>query len=314
MRANRHGMTLGVLLLATGCLEYGHEAALQAPRPPDEDEVPEGYQLDEFQGGGDSTADVIVFGDTSGSMEEELRTLGETITAFVERLATHVDDWQLAAVTGGTGCSPSGVLTPQTNDFADRFADAITEPVGDDTEAEQALRNVLEVMKESGPGECNEGLLRGGLLHIVFVSDENEESPGYDDSPGYWRDWLTQIQEEHGDPSKVILSAVAGPTPMGCSGADPGFGYDGPVAATGGKYISICDDWASEIDLLADVAGERATFPLSDIPAPETIEVWVDDAPVAADGFAYDQPSNTITLDEPLQAGQTISILYEIVQ
>jgi hypothetical protein len=97
-------------LMAAGCMDYGTGQKVGRGAPPGPDDVPEGWNLEEFEGGGGSTADVVVFGDTSGSMEEELRTLGETITTFVERLATHVDDWQLAAVTGGNGCSPSGVL------------------------------------------------------------------------------------------------------------------------------------------------------------------------------------------------------------
>jgi hypothetical protein len=300
-------------LMAAGCMDYGTGQNVGRGVPPGPDEVPEGWNLEEFEGSAGTTADVVVFGDTSGSMDEELRTLGQTITAFVQRLATHVDGWQLAAVTGGDGCSPSGVLTPSTDDYAERFADAITTEVGDDDEAEMGLHNVLQVLQNSGPGECNEGLVRGGLLHIVFVSDENEESPGYDESPAYWGEWVQRIGEAHGDPSQVIMSAVAGPTPTGCFGADPGFGYDAVVEATGGEFLSICDDWASEIDLLADATSTRDRFPLADIPVSETLQVWVNELELLRDaGYTYDQPANMVTLADPTGPGDTVAIYYQI--
>ncbi|MEZ4236922.1 MAG: vWA domain-containing protein [Myxococcota bacterium] len=216
-----------VAAMLAGCVEYDPASGLQPGVIPGPDEVPEGYALETFEGGGQSTVDVLVVGDTSGSMDEELRTLGDTITRFVDRLASIVDDWQLAAVTDGSGCTASGTLTPSTGDYAERFADALVDPIGDDSEAEMGLRNVTQVLRDADRG-CNEGILRGGLLQIVFVTDENDESPGYDEALDYWRDYLDEIGSLHGDPTRVKISAVAGSTPQGCKGADPGFGYDGP--------------------------------------------------------------------------------------
>ena len=112
-----------VCLALAGCVEYEPGSNLDVG-PPDPGSVPEGFRLESFEGGEGGTVDVIVVGDTSGSMEDELRTLGRTITPFVERLSTFTDDWRLAAVTSGDGCAASGVLGPDTPRYADRFAAA----------------------------------------------------------------------------------------------------------------------------------------------------------------------------------------------
>ena len=255
--------------IVAGCVEYNPVAGVgpaTLPGAPTPETITEAEVLDVFEGGGAATVDVIVFGDTSGSMDEELETLAQTITPFVERLATHIEDWQLAAVTEDHGCSASGVLGPDTPRFAEVFADAIVDEADDGEET--GLLDVTRAVEKSGPGQCNEGLVRGGTLQIVFVSDENEESPGYDEAPSYWRSYLDRIGEAHGDASRVKMSAVIGPTPLGCPGADPGFGYDAVVAATGGQTLSICGDWASQIDLIADAVPLRTNFPLSEVPIP----------------------------------------------
>ncbi|MEQ1505137.1 MAG: hypothetical protein ABMB14_23080 [Myxococcota bacterium] len=295
-----------------GCVDYDPRSGLSAGLPPSPDEVEEGWAVEEFTGQETTTVDVIVFADTSGSMDEELQTLGETITPFVERLATRVEDWQLAAVTNGAGCSPSGVLTPDSPRYAETFADALVEPGNSDDQSEMGLNNVAEVVERSGRGDCNEGLVRGGALQVLFVTDENEQSPGFDESPAYWREYLDRIVAVHGDASQVQLSAVAGPTPNGCRGADPGFGYDAPVAATGGEYLSICDDWASQIDLIADSVALRSTFPLVDVPVPDTISVWVNDVALGASGFDYDQPTNAVVLVSPVGGSDTVVVEYQV--
>ena len=293
------------------CVEY-EPGANTGFGPPAPDEVEDGFLLETFDGGGATTVDVIVVGDTSGSMEEELETLGRTITPFVERLSTYASDWRIAAVTSGSGCSASGVLGPDTPRYAEVFADALVQPIGDDDEAEMELRNVVRAIEKSGPGDCNEGLVRGGMLQVLFVSDENDESPGYDASPDYWRDYVDQMGEAHGDPSRVKISAVAGPAPFGCPGADPGFGFEGPVSVTGGEFLSICDDWASQIDLVADSAAVRSTFPLADLPVPDTIRVWLDDDALGEGAFSYDARANAVTLDAPARSDDTVSIEYQL--
>lgn len=275
--------------------------------------MPDESALDSWDLRSGTAIDVIVFGDTSGSMDEELRTLGQTVTPFAERLAETVDDWQLASINGDDGCTQTGILTPDTPNFADRFADALTQSPWDEDTDEQGLSTAARAVRESRPGGCNEGLVRGELLHLIFVSDENDESPGFDESPSYWRDYWTQIVEQHGDELMVTMSAVAGPTPGGCTGADPGFGYDGAVAGTSGEFLSLCDDWAADIDLLADAGVVRDTFPLSERPVATTIEVWINAVGVGGDRWRYDAGANAVVFDaDPPVGGDQVDILYTV--
>lgn len=282
-------------------------------------DLPEGSAQDAFDLPEVRTIDVIVFGDNSSSMEEELRTLGASITPFVDRLATQVADWQLAAITGNTGCAGSGVLGPTSPDFATTFTAAVTTPTGAESEDEMAFQNVARVVENSGPGACNAGLVRGGLLHLVFVSDENDESPGFDGDPDYWRTYLDRIAAVHGDVDSIVISAVAGPTPGGCereaedADADPGEGYDRAVAGTGGEFLSICDDWASQIDLLADAGTVRTEFPLSEAPEPGTLQVWVNQVERPTSDWTWDPVKNEVrfVLNAP-HPGDRVDLLYEV--
>lgn len=316
-------VALGLIL---GCSEYDVSSGLDlgvptetedGGGPPGPGDVPEGFALDGWDLPREGTIDVIVYGDTSSSMAEELVTMGSVVTAFVERLAENVSDWQLAAITGDTGCAVNGILTANRPDFAAQFADAIvTPPVmngGFDID-EMGFQNVAIGVEESGPGDCNDGLVRGGLLHLIFLSDENDESPGFDGPADYWRDYYDRIVAVHGDPLMITISAVAGPTPDGCNGADPGFGYDEAVTGTGGEFLSICDNWPDQIDLLADAGSIRDTFVLSDLPITTSIELWINGVEIAPGGrWVYDAPRNAVIfVSDPPAAGDRVDILYEV--
>jgi hypothetical protein len=304
-----------------GCIEYdslsGVDAGLGATEttepPLATEELPPGWAGESWDLPAESdTIDVIFYGDTSNSMTEELVTLGENVASYLDRMAQFVPDWQLATVTGNTGCAVNGILTPQTPGYTDAFADAIVTPPVDTDEDEMGLQNVAIAVEASRPGGCNEGLVRGGLLSIVFISDENDESPGYDADPDYWRGYYDRIAAVHGDPLSIVISAVAGPTPDGCEGADPGFGYDEAVAGTAGELLSICDDWAGQLDLLADAAVIRDTFVLSEPAVPETIQVWINAVELPDTSWTWFAPRNAIVLDQPAQPGDRVDIVYEV--
>lgn len=321
------------LLALMGCMEYTQIASnardlpsetppgqTGSDEPPQGSTIPEGWVVDTWELPAASTIDVIVYGDTSGSMSEELVTMGQTVRPFIERLAATVPDWQLATVTGDTGCAVNGILRPETPDYEELFADAIvTAPdMGSVDIDEMGFQNTAIAVEESLPGGCNEGLVRGGLLHLIYVSDENDESPGFDDDPDYWRDYLERIEDVHGDGRMITISAVTGPAPDGCEGggaeAEPGYGYVEAIAATGGELLSICSEWTDDIDLLADAGTTQDTFPLSDPPAPGSISVWLDGEQVsAADRWSYDGDRNAVVfLSNPPGPGQRVDVLYKV--
>ncbi len=257
--------------------------------------------------------DLIVFGDTSGSMTEELVTMGDRITAFVERLAELSADWQLAAVTGPDGCNQGGILTEDDADFASAFAAGVMTPPGEDEVDEWGLNNVWAAVELSDAGECNEGLLRDeALLHAIFLSDEDDNSPGWDSGDAdYWKAYTEPIIDRKDDASLVTFSAIAGPVPDGCTGAEPGIGYAEAVDESAGEFLSICDDWYDQVDVLAETSVTRKVFPLEGEPYVDSISVSVNGIP-RMEGWAYRDEQNAVVFSaDPPTSGDVVQIFYD---
>jgi hypothetical protein len=260
--------------------------------------------------------DVLFFGDTSSSMTEELQTLGARIEEFVTELATYTEDWQLLAVTGPDGCGVGGVITPATPDYAATFAAGILTPPGDDLVDEWGLYNVVAALEQTGRRECNAGFLReDAMLSVVLISDEDDNSPGWDSGDAdYWQTYVDAMVAAKGSADAVTVSAVAGPLPDGCPGAEPGTGYAEAVEATGGEFLSICDAWYEHLDAVVDVSVARAIFELSAVPVPETLRVAVDGY-VREGDWEYDCELNAVRfLTDPPRAGDQVAIRYEVAE
>jgi hypothetical protein len=270
------------------------------------EQVEEHWDLTEVWG-----ADVLFFGDTSSSMTEELQTMGEQVTSFAEGLAAYTADWQLLAVTGPEGCGNGGVITPSNADFAATFAEGILRAPGEDLVDEWGLHNAAQAVEQTDAGECNEGFLRDdAMLSVVFISDEDDNSPGWDSGDtSYWQPYVDAVVAKKGDASAVAFSAVTGPVPDGCVGAEPGHGYADAVAATGGAFLSICDAWYEQLELLVDVSVRRELFELSDVPDPDSITVAVNIQ--VHEDWEYDAVQNAVRfLADPPMSGDTVTIRY----
>jgi hypothetical protein len=260
--------------------------------------------------------DVLFFGDTSGSMTEELLTLGDEIITFVDRLDDSIKDWQLLAVTGPEGCGLHGVIGTEDLDFDLLFAEAITSPPGEDLVDEWGLYNTTAALLQTGHGDCNEGFLREeSVLHVIYISDEDDNSPGWDmGDPDYWLDYLDTIYAIKGNEDLVVLSAITGPDPAGCLGAEPGTGYNEAVNWTGGELLSICEDWAIDIELLADVGLlHQSEFQLDEEPIVSSIGVQINGQYIPA-GWSYVPASQSVVFHQgaPL-TGDEVKIHYLVL-
>ncbi|MFH1469430.1 MAG: hypothetical protein ABIO70_33905 [Pseudomonadota bacterium] len=258
--------------------------------------------------------DILFFGDTSSSMTEELQTLGERVEEFVADLGEYTEDWQLLAVTGPDGCGVGGIITPDTPDYAATFAAGILTPPGEDLVDEWGLYDATAAVEQSGPGGCNEGFLReDAMLSVVLISDEDDNSPGWDaGDPSYWQAYVDAMVAIKGAADALTISAVAGPLPDGCAGAEPGTGYVEAAAATGGEFLSICDPWYEHLDAVVDVSVARALFELTALPVVATIQVAVD-ACVRSDDWEYDPALNAVRFtDDPPRSGEVVAIRYEV--
>jgi len=318
-----HSLSPIVILLAA-CTEYdltkptselpGDPVDTGEPEPepePEPDTSTDTWDLDEVGG-----VDVLFFGDTSGSMAVELETLGAQVITFVERLTTYTDDWQLLAVTGPDGCGQQGVLDASVPDYADRFAQGITTPPGEDLVDEWGLYNALRATEAATDKGCNAGFLRDDArLHVIFISDEDDNSPGWDSGDeDYWRPYYDDIVAKKSDPEQVVFSGIIGPIPDGCSGAEPGHGYAEAVAESEGQLLPICDNWQDSITLLVDASVAYPLFHLSDAPVEGTIQVTVDGT-LRTDGWRHEPLRNVILFTENVPIlGQTVAVSYETVE
>lgn len=321
-------------LLLTGCNEYNLNKS--APRDtgapeetdspePEESDTPEpeetagdpvDEQLDQWDLSDVAGADLLFFGDTSGSMAVELTTMGDAIAGLIGSLTSFTESWQLLAVTGPTGCGVNGVLTPDTPDYEALFAAGLLTPPGEDLVDEWGLYNADAAIQATDEGECNAGFLRDGArLHVIFISDEDDNSPGYDSGDtSYWTTYVNSIIAKKGSADDVRFSAIVGPTPDGCDGAEPGTGYAEAVLATGGALISICDDWSSQLDTLVDVSVEHTTFPLSRSPIVDTLAVAVNGSARTA-GWAYEEAENAVVFSvAPPSTGDQVEIGYQVAE
>lgn len=259
-----------------------------------------------------SGVDILFFGDTSGSMTIELQTLGEKVTQFVEELVQYTDDWQLIAVTGPDGCGVGGVLDANTPNYASIFAEGIITPPGEDLVDEWGLYNVQMALEASADGECNDGFLReDARLHVIFISDEDDNSPGWDSgNPDYWKEYYSAITSHKKDFEQVMFSGIIGPVPNGCDGVEPGIGYEDLISETEGENVSICGDWETEIDRLVDATISYPLFSLEKIPIESSIQVIIDGETQSA--WDYEAERNAVYFEEnPPKLGNTVSITYD---
>jgi hypothetical protein len=256
--------------------------------------------------------DVIFYADTSHSMERELVTLGDNVRNFVERLDESQNAWQIIAVTGPDGCGQGGILTPNTENFQDVFEQGIKTEPGEEDVDEWGLFNVFKAALETAPGGCNEGFLRqDASLHVIFLTDEDDNSPGYE-REGYWKDYVNPVLYLKDDPQLVRFSAIAGPVPHGCDGADPGYGYSDAVEATSGEFISICSNWDEQIEFLADASVQQAFFPLEHKPVAEDLfDIEVNEE-VRESGWLYDSERQGIEFTKDIPgAYDKVDIWYQ---
>jgi hypothetical protein len=121
------------------------------------------------------------------------------------------------------------------------------------------------------------------------------------------------MQGYYADPAMLKLSAVAGDYPTGCGTAEAGTGYYEAVSATGGVFLSICSNWSTNVDVLADISIEGLVeFELSATPDPSSITVFVDGVQWLID-WHYDATLNQIVFDTELSEGAAIEVNYGVL-
>ena len=315
--------SIPILFWGLGCSEYEfktYERAEDGGETVDAGPTSPEWQVDTWESHSYSGTDLIFFGDTSGSMETELQTMGANALTFMDRLDDYGNSWQIIVVTGWDGCGVNGILDASVPDYDTLFANALLTPPEqaaiDASADEWGLYDVDQAIVESGPGGCNAGFLRDdALLHVIFLSDEDDNSPGWDTgNEYYWEEYVFNVIAAKDEAHMVTFSAVAGPVPDGCDGAEPGTGYAEAVEYTGGTMLSICEEWYNQLDALVDASVQVSDFPLNAIPIVSTLRVVVDDVERNS-GWEYQADGNLVHFTEDLpRTGEEVFVAYEVIE
>jgi hypothetical protein len=295
--------------------------------------------------------DVLFVIDDSGSMSEEQANVTISFESFVAEAATWQSDYRIGVTTtdttyplGGTFRGNPRWVTPAN--WEKFLYNAAVGVFGSGNEqglwaAEIALSP--QMLKETGTacdekaecsffeyctdGTCggyNKGFLReDASLEVIFVSDEE------DASPQSWDYYLTFLRSLKGltHPEKVHVHAIVGP-PGDCISANgnavAGHRYRKLAEATGGVVYSICElDFAKGLEGIGEVAfGAQMQYFLSQVPAPSTIQVSIQDTPCpllsgGAFNWKYDAAKNSVTISDQgicaIGPGDAVRITYDLL-
>ncbi|MBN1334535.1 MAG: choice-of-anchor D domain-containing protein [Deltaproteobacteria bacterium] len=278
------------------------------------DGTPGGTMTETFNQVRSRESDVIIAVDRSASMEPEMASVETELTAFVTALIASRTDYHLAAVVEDNGCvrGPYNYLDESfsLSNAVPAFATMLnlTGDAGEYTQ--QGFRLLDTAIAESEPKGCNEGLVReDSRLHLVGISD------GADRSPSTWSAYVEAWEALRAETDQLVVHAVGGDWPDGCSGADSYDGFYEATEATEGAFLSICSaKWGAA--LAAAVTAEMAlqdTFYLTEIPVDGSIAVSVDGKPLKT-GWLYTAATNSLrfTVATTPGLGSVIEVTYDI--
>jgi hypothetical protein len=269
--------------------------------------------------------DILFVVDNSGSMQAEQNNLAANFGQFIQ-FTTGLDiDYHIAIVTTDTSDGSSGVFVAPfiSNVGSHASADPIAEFVSavnvgtTGSATEKGLEASVLALTEPLVSTLNGGFLREhALLSVIYVSDEDDQSPG---DTGDWVDALLALKGY--DANAVMASAIAGDVPAGChengNDASAAKRYLDVVLGLGGIFESICtNDWANAMEQLGTGTFAALTrFELSRRPDTTTIIVSVDGQPVPEgdlNGWTFNPETNAITFNGTSvpEAGEQIEISY----
>lgn len=305
----------------------------------------EGHVTDHFEQVANNRTDILFVVDNSFSMVEEQATLACNFQSFLDVMDTLEIDYQIGVITTDSPVlqGDEKVITPASLTPTETFA--INSQVGTGGQGrEQGLEMARQALSYPLSASQNEGFLRPKAgLRLIFVSDENDQSPN---TVQTYVDFFRNLKAGAGD---VIISAIVGDPREGCGFEDSGaptpspaplsqaaeprvsvgatcpqrecgraIGGDRYVDArdmTGGTFRSICS--CNFIEALENIAYETVflldTFLLSQDPIPETLEVYVDE--VARDGWRYDEDLNAVVFEEQIAVpanGARLRVEYDL--
>ncbi|MDG1484302.1 MAG: choice-of-anchor D domain-containing protein [Myxococcota bacterium] len=255
----------------------------------------------------DPPTDILFSLDSSCSMTWDIWEMYNNFDAFINELEDYSEDWHIIVANEDSGCNNSGILTPTTPDYTEKFQEALFAWNLENDYTEALLTVNDNAVQNTDAGDCNAGFMRPqAMLHIIDITDEPEQSP----RP--WDEIVDSIVTKKGSLALTTISAIAGDYPSGCDDAAAGTGYYEAVDATSGVFLSICQSWATtnNLGLLASASVNQDTFELSQ-PAQESTIVVEVNGQRQTSGWSYDAASNAVIFASNLPGeGDAVSITY----
>jgi hypothetical protein len=170
--------------------------------------------------------------------------------------------------------------------------DAMLDGIGGDDDAGLALLDAALVEYRDWLID-EDSTWQSSMLHLTVVDEDAEQSPA---SAEYY---VAHYAKHKGEASLVTVNGIAGPPPEGCSDggewAAASQNLLDATSASGGVFLSICDDW--DITHRALAAKMAGMFPLSDPPFDSPLTVSVDGEEIDS-GWVYDPKFNAIRFDD----------------
>ena len=247
--------------------------------------------------------DILWVIDPSGSMIDD----GPRILAGIDAMmnALPATGWRLAII-------------PSDYRFAENVAEFPLIP-GDTPEmAETMYNNVLAGAFEAGFDAAYGYIMNNSYaqtwmrpdaaLLIVFVSDEDDQSQTYINSPNHFASWISGIRSTVGVASIIHLDPVeslCNPTPV-----FTGLNYMDATNAFNGQIVDICsEDWSAGV---ADASNEIAPYEYWDLAMQplydDRIYVFVDGA-LYTDWY-YEPAENRVYFTVIPEADSLVEIAY----
>jgi hypothetical protein len=235
-------------------------------------------------------SDVLFVVNNTNSTSAERQRLAAAIPAFFTYGQAQGIDFRVAMVSMEIGFgndrgrflaeAPQSekVITPQSVDPIGAFDSNVTSNGGGNT---GGIQSAFLGLSDPLLNVDNSGFLRpDGLLSLIFVSDEDDQSLG--DLAAYERH-LADLKAARGGrfQAMAIVGTIAGNCNSTFGNADYGPTYLAMVERTGGVSASFCQDWGASVAAIAPYAfGRTRRFDVAGAPVSTSIEVRIDNNPI----------------------------------
>ncbi len=265
----------------------------------------DGFRQDVFEQEAASKLDLLWIVDNSGSMAPHQARLAAGLRRFMTLLDRGLVDYRIAVTTsdaladGGQFHGAPAIVTPRLADpvaafqrnvqvgtsgtgHEEAFESARLAIEREQIRAAEAIERQAACQAACANDACRQAcesthepefMRPSAHLHLIFVSDEDEQSVG--ELRFFQRFFETSLGV--GNEDSVRVAALCGEVPTSTCARAPGVRYRALVDAMNGIAAPICDDnFETHLEAIAlDAAGLRRKFTLSNKADPSTLSIEI---------------------------------------